>query len=296
MVGSVEAQLRAAGPSVRVLNSTTRTLHRLDLLEMLAREGLNRHRAVRATGDLTGLTFPVFLREEHHHTGSLSGLLRTPTALTEGLARMMMRGYRLSELLVVEFCNTADAQGVYTKFSAYAIGEQILPHFVATGSDWMLKYSVLGTTPELLLEERAHVLGNPHERQLQLIFELAGVDYGRIDYSLKDGQIETWEINLNPTLGRYGWLPPDLDRIRLVRREHFRDRFEAAFRAVDVAGPSHEIPIRHGPDVTAGLNHVLRRGGRGPISLALAWAVRPVQPLVDSTIRALSPMLVRMGR
>ena len=296
MVGSVEAQLRAVGPSVRILNSTTRTLHRLDVLDMLAREGLNRHRAVRPTDDLSGLTFPVFLREEHHHSGNLSGLLGTPAALTEELARMMMRGYRLSELLVVEFCDTADAHGVYRKYAAHMIGGEIVPQFVASGTDWMLKYSVQDTTPEQLLEERAWVLGNPHEARLRRIFELAGVEYGRIDYSMKDDRIETWEINLNATLGRYGPLPPDLDRIRLVRLEHFSSRFESAFRAVDIAGPSHEIAIRHDPHVLAGLTHVLRRGGRRPAWAALARAVRPIQPLADRTLRALAPLLVRLGR
>ena len=296
MVESVETQLRAAGPSVRVLNSASRTLHRLDVLELLRREGLNRHRAVRATADLTRLCFPVFVREEHRHSGSLSGLLRTPATLTVELARLLMRGFRLADLLVVEFCDTADEHGVYRKYAAHMIAGEIVPQFVASGTDWMLKYSVQDTTPEQLLEERAWVLGNPHEDQIRRIFELAGVEYGRIDYSMKDDRLVTWEINLNATLGRYGPLPPDLDRIRSVRREHFCRRFESAFRAVDTAGSSQEIPIRHDPRLLAGLTHVLRRAGRRPAWTALARAVRPMQPLVERTIRVLSPILVRLGR
>jgi len=33
---------------------------------------------------------------------------------------------------------------------------------------------------------------------LRRIFDIAGIDYGRIDYSLRDGAVETWEINTNP--------------------------------------------------------------------------------------------------
>jgi hypothetical protein len=31
-------------------------------------------------------------------------------------------------------------------------------------------------------------------------FELAGIEYGRIDYGIKDGRIQVREINKNPTL------------------------------------------------------------------------------------------------
>ena len=41
---------------------------------------------------------------------------------------------------------------------------------------------------------------NPHEAELRAIFKLARIDYGRIDYGIKDGQIQVWEINTNPML------------------------------------------------------------------------------------------------
>ena len=32
------------------------------------------------------------------------------------------------------------------------------------------------------------------------MFQIAGIDYGRIDYSMLDGEPQVWEINTNPTV------------------------------------------------------------------------------------------------
>jgi len=54
--------------------------------------------------------------------------------------------------------------------------------------------------PQALEIERDYVREFPHRDALKRIFAIAGIDFGRIDYSLQDGEIRVWEINTNPTL------------------------------------------------------------------------------------------------
>ena len=55
--------------------------------------------------------------------------------------------------------------------------------------------------------EARYVAENPHADEIRKIFEIARIDYGRIDYSLKNGQIRVWEINTNPVIAA----PKNLD-------------------------------------------------------------------------------------
>ncbi len=95
----------------RFLNHPFRALRRYDLLTELARLNWNDFRVVRAAGDLAGLRYPVFLRAERSHDGAISPLLRSARAVEAGIGRALVQGHRLRDLLVVEFCGTADAGG-----------------------------------------------------------------------------------------------------------------------------------------------------------------------------------------
>jgi hypothetical protein len=50
-------------------------------------------------------------------------------------------------------------------------------------------------------EDLRFVKSNPHVDQVMAAFEVAGLTWGRIDYGVKDGRIQVWEINDNPRLG-----------------------------------------------------------------------------------------------
>ena len=81
----------------------------------------------------------------------------------------------------------------------------------------------------LLDEERAFVAENPHNDQLQEVFELANIQYGRIDYAVVDGRLQVWEINTNPmTLADYGEGGPSRRQLQCA----FRDVFVDAIRAL----------------------------------------------------------------
>ncbi len=253
LVRELRAQLVAHG--VPVLNDPDRTLHRFPLLETLAREGRNSFRAVRATGDFTNLRYPVFVRSAHTHDGALSGLLHSPRDVEAFIGRMVVYGRSLDELIVVEFCDTADATGHYRKYAAFAVGKRVIARSLEYGRNWVLKRAGTEYSREMALEEQQFVRTNPHEAQLAEIFALAGVEYGRIDYSVKDRRVQTWEINLNPTIGRglrpsKGRVPAALNAIREETKQEFYARFNAAWAEVDT-GESGELPIVLDPAVRA---------------------------------------------
>src|SRR5262249_52154414 len=97
----------------RFLNHPTRSLRRFDLLSELLRTGRNEFRAVRAGGDLAGLRYPVFLRPETLHSGAISPLLGSAREVERAIGNALLFGHRLQDLIVVEFCDTADGDGFY---------------------------------------------------------------------------------------------------------------------------------------------------------------------------------------
>ena len=297
LIASITDQLVRRGPGVRLLNHPRTTLLRYDLLSMLHREGLNPHRAVRADGELGNLRYPVFLREEHAHTGTLTPLLHTFRELSEELGLSVARGYRLKDLLVVEFCDTADASGYYRKYAAFIIGSRVIARGLAYARDWMLKARGSDFSPAMLEEERQFVLGNPHENEIRRIAGLGGVEYGRIDYALKDGRVVTWEINLNPTIGlgrgQRGSMPPELRELRAPTREAWTSGIVRAFEEIDPGGAGlPDIPIAP-PERATAATGLLRAPHASAPGGVMRKLLLPFKPAVMRLIRAISPFLVR---
>ena len=238
----------AGAPGVRLLNDPRRTLRRFPLLAALHQSGRNMFRAARADGDLAPLRYPVFLRTERFHGGSISPLLDSRRALEAAIGLALLRGHTLSDLLAIEYCSTAASDGLFRKYAAFKVGDRILGRCLYHGRDWMLKFEGSEYTREFVLEEQEYVMHNPHAAALAEIFGVAAVDYGQIDYALLDGRIQTWEINVNPTIGRgvglnAGPSDDELRQIRSVTRDYFFDWFREAWGAVDLR-PAIGAPIR----------------------------------------------------
>lgn len=298
LAGAIADQLHAAG--VALLNHPARAMRRFELLEELAHRGLNVHRALRATADLSALRYPVFLRNEHHHTGALTALLDTPARLQAELGRAVLRGLTLEDLLVVEFCDTAAADGSYRKYAAFIVGREVIPRSMARGAEWALKHSGSEFTRDTADEERTYVLGNPHEAELRRIFAIAGIEYGRVDYALRDGAIETWEINLNPTIGRgsrsHTRLPPEIRAYRAIARDHFYARFQAALEEVDRPGGVAEIPMSYPRTFLQQLGPLSRPVLEARRFEPMRRVLRPFRPVLDPLLRILSPLLGKAVR
>jgi len=194
-------QLIRARPLAHICNHPGRVLRRLELLQKLHDEGVNCFQGVRACNCLDILRFPVFVRREDDHQGSLTRLLHSRYELDRMLNYLRLQGHRLSDLLVVEFWDTADAAGVFRKYSAFVVGGQVLPRHLLFGRNWNLKKPDFNSE-DLIKEQREYLETNPHERFLREVSRLANIDYGRVDYSLADSAPQVWEINTHPTVLR----------------------------------------------------------------------------------------------
>ena len=282
---------------VRVLNHPTRTLQRFALLRELHTRGQNRFRAVRVDEDLRRLTYPVFVRNERTHDGALSALLNAPSEVEAAVGRLLVQGNAVRDLMVVEFCDTADADGYFRKYSSFVVGDHIVPRSLSYSRSWMLKFQGSEFSRRMAEEERDYVLTNPHGVVLRELFDIAKVGYGRIDYAVKDGRIQTWEMNLNPTIGRglrpsTGKVPPDVAAIRVPTKEHFYRRFREAWDSVNLdVPPEPTIDLAIDPRVAAAA--LDGANGTGRWMAHLRRVLRPVKPIIEPVVRRALPVLGR---
>lgn len=234
-------RLRDGGLARHLLNDPARFMGRLKLLNHLHESGANTFRALRATGvDAAGrLRFPVFMREEIEHTGTLTNLIWDQDGLDKVLRKLRGRGIALEKLLVVEFCDTSGGSNRFRKYSAFNVGGEIIPRYLTTSEEWMVKYASMIVTEETVAREIEYMETNPHREWLAEVFRTAGVDYGRIDYGMLDGRPQVWEINVNPTIGApLRRKPPTPKRqrevaMRLPFTTEFYRRFNAALERLD---------------------------------------------------------------
>jgi hypothetical protein len=219
-----DEQLSRVGDKFRILNHPARVLRRYDALNKLYAEGVNSFRAVRACDSLEAIRFPVFLRRGDDHRGNLTPLLQDQAALDRGLKYVRRQGNRLSDILVVEFCDTSDQAGVFRKYSAFVVDKKVLPRHLLFGHNWNLKKPSL-KTDELEQEQMTYLETNPHQDFVADAFRRTNIDYGRIDYGVLRSAPQVWEINTHPTVAKLA------------------DRLTEAFEAIDTSGDGAPSPI-----------------------------------------------------
>lgn len=232
---------------------------RYEQLRLFADAGINDFRVYRLSEiEQNPPRFPVFVRYERWHAGSLTGLIDSMSELGRSLSDLESSGADPDDLLVVEFLDTADERGIYRKYGAFVIGDRIVPQHIGFGRHWMNKRFPSDITLEndrsLILEltgeELAFITENSHESLIRPLFDLAEVDYGRIDYSLNNGSPVVWEINTLPFFGPTLEKSPDYQKPLRRLWQPGRDISDAmvatAFREIDCAPPSspREIEIQ----------------------------------------------------
>jgi hypothetical protein len=109
------------------------------------------------------------------------------------------------------------------------VGDRVLPRHLFVGANWHLKKPDRDDAATAG-ERDAYLEANPHREALRRLFGIAGIDYGRADYSMLGESLQVWEINTNPT------------QLRMA------ERLTEAFAALDVAADAREeIPISLDP-------------------------------------------------
>jgi len=269
--------LAEAGSRVRLLNDPSRVLCRYDLLQKLFDDRKNSFKAVRATESFDALRYPVFVREENQHNGNLTPQIYNPSDLAREVRSLRLQGYRSRNLLIVEFCDTADSAGVFRKYSAFIVGGEILPRHVLFSGHWNVKKPQL-TDPYLDQEQDEYLRTNPHKSWLTETFNLSGIEYGRIDYSLKGNKPQVWEINTNPTVRQ---LTP---------------RLTAAFEVIDTQIiPDGNKPIAIKQKLAKAMAIEERRQWNRLLiqkvarKLASSQYMKPFEPVMNSLARYFSP-------
>jgi hypothetical protein len=239
------AQLESHAPRLRVLNDPRRTLRRYDLLRRLAERGVNDFRAFRLSELPPNVRFPAFLRVEDDHKGPRTELLTTREALDEHVARLTALGRDLSQILLVEFCDVSDDDGLFHKYEAWVIDGEVLPGSVIFSERWCIKLDSENVFRESIpAVEREHFERNPHAERMREIAELVGAEYGRFDYGVKDGRIQVWEFNTNPVVTReyHIELP---ERIELLYALH--ERIAGALGRLAAAHADVRLPLEVPP-------------------------------------------------
>ena len=294
-VGLLRDRIAGQLPQARLLNDPRRSLLRAAVLDRMAAEGLNRFRAYPARAHRDVSRFPVFVRGVFEHTGSLTGLLQNPEALRNALRRLRVRGHRLADLLVVEFCDTSDRDGIFRKYSAMRVGDAIVPAHLLAGRHWMVKAENAERTLPLAREDLAFVEQNPHESWLRRVFDLAGVEYGRADYGVLDGRPQLWEINLNPTIGRRPGkarrqMDPEVAEVWERSRELAAARLREAFVRLDCGAPGDPVTVVLPPGLRSEMARVRRKKRRRERAFALLS--RTYASVLGAPLRALLPRLL----
>lgn len=252
--GHIADQLEAQPEKVRVLNHPRRSLLRYPLLKRLKEVGINRFDVHLPNAISEIRKFPVFVRQGSHHGGQMSELFHSRTALEDHLwgqggaegGGEAGRGRRRPGAvppLIIEYCHTADATGVFRKYSVFRVGDRYVPRHLVFSRDWVV------SMPDLLdeariAEELAFLQTHPHESMVRQVFEIADIQYGRVDYAMLDGRMQVWEINSNPIVLL---MPEEYKPEHLPHQNWFSPRVIAAFKAIDDRAHAARavIPINH---------------------------------------------------
>lgn len=219
----------------KVLNDPARMLSRFGLLRALNRAGINQFDVYRVEDLEEPRRWPVFLRVEGNHSAPVSGLLNNRQELDAALERSLHEGLPRSALLIIEYAAQPVRPGLFRKLSAFRIGDRLLGYTCVHDDQWLVKYGKPGiAAPELYDEEYEFVANCPFAELLRQVFDIAGFEYGRVDFGLVDGRPQIYEINSNPDLKLRPEPGPVARRNESV--ELFRVNFLDALRAIDTSG------------------------------------------------------------
>lgn len=217
------------GSNPILLNHPTRSMKRYELLRALHDVGINSHNAYRLTEGRFPEKYPVFIRGADDHGGASTALIHSEPDLMRAIEELNQHGVSREDKIVVEFCDTSDSDGVFRKYSAFIIDGTIIPRHVCFSKDWQIKYPDL-INPQFIEEEIEFMTRPDHEPELNRIFKLARIRYGRIDYGIRNDIIQVWEINTNPRLASFVSAEnPARQQIHKL----FVERFNQAFEALD---------------------------------------------------------------
>lgn len=232
--------LRRVDPAVHILNDPRDVLERYPLLKLLEREGINHYTVTRLDDGARPDRYPVFVRSEDSHHGADTDLLHSPQELECALTELKAQGKVLKRRIAIEFRGERCEDGFYRKYGVINVGGCLVPQHVLRGQHWQIKNRSGSSADTYAEEELAFIRENPHREDVARVFQLANIDYGRVDYSMVDGQVQVYEINTNPHFPRQRRKANESD-LRAERRRLSRQRLVEAVERINTPLPKERI-------------------------------------------------------
>lgn len=232
---------RLVADGVTVLNDPRRFRNRAQLISTLQAQGLITYGCTPAASGHWPTRYPVFLRTGASHRGMITGLLDTRDAAEEALTQALHKGFAITDLIFVEYCaEPMPGTGHFQKHAALRVGKALVRANTVNDQSWTAKNGAANlATPEHYAAERAEYDHWPHRDYAARVFDVAGLDFGRLDFGIVDGRPQAYEINTNPTLKvEVSHANPD----RRVTMTRYRDGILDALAAV--ATRSDGPPVR----------------------------------------------------
>jgi len=185
---AIAAAAERAGPEVRILNHPLRATERAAMHRRLHSAGLNPVVVTRVEDEMPR-RYPVFIRLQAGCEAPDTGLIANEAEYRAALEALAEAGRPLRGRIAVSYETAPDAEGNFRKYGAFRIGETIVPQHILRASDWYVKRSNTAFTDAFAQEELDFVRENPHREALMTLFDAAGYEFGRADYTIRDGKV-----------------------------------------------------------------------------------------------------------
>jgi hypothetical protein len=236
--------LREAAPEARILNHPLQALERTALLRALFEAGINDFDVVRIDLGEKPKRYPAFIRSEDGYGGPETDLFHDEAGFDRAVASLAAKGLPTKGRIAVGYAAEVSPDGWFRKYGCFNLDGEIVPYHIHRQKNWVVKSLGPGEvrTPgrrrsraeDLVAEEHAYVVANPHREQLERAFAVAKIDYGRADYGIVNGRVQIYEINTNPNYSsgrRQGEVKP----LQIERRRILDAKFEAVLRRIESA-------------------------------------------------------------
>jgi len=229
-------------PDLKVLNHPGVALERFDLLDKLYKLGLNPVEVTRLSGGGAPTKYPLFIRSEDGAEWPTGELLYTQQNYDDFIARHAAEKRPLKRRIAVRFCSEKDKDGFYRKYGAFIFGDRVVSQHIMRNEDWLVKSKNRQDDEAFIKEEYAYTVANPHIAWIKEIAHHAGIEYGRIDYGVFNGELVVYEFNTNPTF-------PNLregrgDSERGARKKPMMDQIADALRGINTDNAASKGSVR----------------------------------------------------
>jgi len=227
-----------------VFNDPARVRTRYNLLRALHRTGINPFNVYSVEEEERPRRFPIFLRVSHLSHPPLTDLIWDQASLERAVEAAVHSGYPRNSLMIVEYAGEPVRDGVFRKSSVYRLGDHYVPDVWWYSRSWNVKADMDGLADEALYKEELRLIReNRYPKEVERAFELANIDYGRLDFGFVDGRVCIYEINFNPML--YGPRShPVPERVESLKLRW--SKLQAAFHAIDsgTGTPAKFVDVR----------------------------------------------------